>query len=165
MPEFQCIIEVHGNQHYVNSTFGSECKNIVYEIHNDTIKREEALKSREVKHYIELDCRNSNSEWIKKSILESDLPFILHITSSDINWDICDDYATSNITKAIWETYNSGETNITKLCDMFHLSKSSIRDKLNRGHQIGKCDYDGDIATKWQISVAEKMSLRICLKR
>lgn len=148
VPEASCIIEAHGKQHYVDTRFGNCDKNLSFEIYNDTIKRDLALQSGEIRHYIELDCRNSDSNWIKKSILESDLPFIFNITMSDIDWMACDEFAMSNLTKEIWTAYNSGITDINKLCKIFRLSKTSVRDKLSKGHKIGRCSYDSKLAAQ-----------------
>ena len=69
LPDYNIIIETHGEQHYKKSQFRrtiEEQKNI------DKDKKELALKNN-ISSYIEIDCRESSINWIRNSILNSDI--------------------------------------------------------------------------------------------
>lgn len=111
-----------------------------------------------------MNCEQSNLNWIKKSILESDIPNVFMLSSKDIDWNECDEFATSNITKLVCDKYSSGTTSINDLCEIFHLSKGSIREKLNSGAKLGWCSYSAKDAItsahrksgKWVIETMSK---------
>ena len=80
-----CIIEVNGKQHYEeNSDWGSlaETQN------NDNLKKYIAMVNG-IKNYICVDCRNSRIEWIKNSIMDSNLPKLFGFAVDDIDWLKC----------------------------------------------------------------------------
>lgn len=97
IPKINCIIENHGNQHYKDAftTFGA-----TYEVEkqNDNYK-ENLAKINGIKDYIIINCRHSNKDWIKNSIINSELPNLLNFSNKDINWDECDKFATSNFVR------------------------------------------------------------------
>lgn len=146
---YDCIIEVHGKQHYTNSDFSYlGGKTYLEEQRNDDHKKFMAIEYGNISNYIVLDCRKSDMQWIKRSVIQSDLLNILRVVPDTINWNECDEFAVSNLTKLICKTYKSGERNIKNLCKIFHLSYNSIREKLKHGSKLGWCDYDPNIATK-----------------
>lgn len=71
LPKYDWIVEVHGGQHYEDAW---NKKEVV--ISNDNKKRDLAIKH--VKNYIVLDARNSDKNILKKSILNSDLYYIIN---------------------------------------------------------------------------------------
>ena len=144
LPEYNCIIETHGKQHYLNSDFsGLGGRTYIEEQENDEYKRELALKNG-IREYVVIDCRNSNFNWIKNNILNSILPTILNFNKKDIDWDECHKLSLTNITKDICETYSNGETNIKKLAEMFGYSYNSILYKLKQGSELGWCNYNSE---------------------
>lgn len=144
LPEYNCIIETHGKQHYLNSDFsGLGGRTYIEEQGNDEYKRELALKNG-IREYVVIDCRNSNFNWIKNNILNSILPTILNFNKKDIDWDECHKLSLTNITKDICETYSNGETNIKKLAEMFGYSYNSILYKLKQGSELGWCNYNSE---------------------
>ncbi|EPB8173244.1 hypothetical protein ACRTAL_002422 [Clostridium perfringens] len=137
-----CIIETHGRQHYKENTF-KYCggRTLEQEQANDNLKRNMAL-SNGIKHYIELDCRESEMEYIKNSILNSELSELFDL--SNINWTGCAEFANKNIVKEVCDYWNDkGEDeNIKCLCKIFKLSKSTITNYLKKGTKLGWCNYD-----------------------
>lgn len=87
LPDYNCIIETHGKQHYENST-GSWTK-LKDQRKNDSIKKKVAIDNG-IKHYIVLDCRESEMNWIKNSIENSEIKNILNIDLTKIDWDKID---------------------------------------------------------------------------
>lgn len=79
------IIECHGIQHYSNVSYNS-FKNLEFQIKNDKEKEKLAL-SNGIEYYIQLDCRMSNFNYIKKSILNSKLKDLFNL--NDFDWEMC----------------------------------------------------------------------------
>ena len=150
IPEYACIIETHGSQHYdlIHSFQGFPGgKTTTEEQNNDLDKLLLASKSGEIKYYTILNCHKPEAEWIKKSLLHSNLFKILPISVDTIDWDKCSAFALKNITKAICEEYNKG-LSIKELCDVFKLSYNAIKGHLKKGASIKWCNYDPAQAVK-----------------
>ena len=143
IPTYNCIVEVHGKQHYSNSDFSYlGGRTYLEEKYNDEQKMFYAKEYGDISSYIVVDCRKSEPQWIKRSIIQSGLLDVLQVFQDSIDWDECDSFATNNLSKSICEKYESGEKDIKELCKIFHLSKSSIREKLKHGTNLGWCSYD-----------------------
>lgn len=100
------IIETNGNQHY--SKIWTITKHTLEEIQqNDANKYKLALENG-IDHYIVIDCRKSTLKWIKNSILNGSLLSVLNINESDIDWDKCHEFATSDFVRIAAELYNNG---------------------------------------------------------
>ena len=140
IPNLNCIIENHGFQHYKDgfTLFG---KTYEYEKQNDKYK-EEIARENGIQSYIIIDCRYSNEDWIKQSILNSDLPNILNFSEYDINWCECDKFATSNLVKIVSELWNNGMC-VEEIRDKMELSKNTIYNYLNKGAKFSMCNYTG----------------------
>lgn len=136
-----CIIETHGKQHYDISFKNIGGRTLEEEQLNDKCKKEVALKNG-IKRYIELDCRESNLEWIKNSILHSELANLFDL--NNIKWNKCAEFANKNIVKEVcnyWNNKKDGETTVG-VSKKFKLSKNTIQTYLKRGNKLGWCDYD-----------------------
>lgn len=148
IPTYNCIIETHGKQHYINGDFSYlSSRTYLEEQYNDYNKKFLAKESKEILNYIVIDCRKSEMNWIKHSVLESGLLEILQIIPETVDWDECNEFALSNLTKLICETYEKGES-INSLCKIFNLSYNSIKTKLKQGSKIGWCTYNPETAIK-----------------
>lgn len=148
IPQYNCIIETHGKQHYTSSDFSYlSGKTYIEEQYNDDIKMFYAKEYGEISNYIVIDCRKSETSWIKHSILESELFEILQIIPETVDWDECNKFAIDNLTKTICETYENGE-NIQSLCQIFNLSYNSVKSKLKQGSEMGWCTYNPNEAMK-----------------
>ncbi|MGU8679077.1 hypothetical protein ACV3Q3_13040 [Clostridium perfringens] len=141
IPKFNMIIEAHGEQHYEKAFKNLDSRNLKEEQKNDKYKKETALANG-IKHYIELDCRESNLEWIKNSILNSELAKLFDL--SKVDWQQCAEFANKNIVKEVcdyWNNRKDGETT-TDLGNIFNLNRGSIVNYLKKGNKLGWCDYD-----------------------
>lgn len=148
VPKFNLIIETHGKQHYMKAFMYKESRTLEEEKQNDLLKEKLAKDSGIINHYVVLDCRNGNKEWVMQSILDSILKKIFNNIIDDIDWDLCDKLAVSSDTKRICEAYENGEKDIKKLCKLFHLSKYSLRERLKFGAKYGWCQYNPAVAIK-----------------
>ena len=137
------IIEVHGGQHYKYQGRGRSIKE---EKENDEFKYNLAIQNGiKPENYIVLDCRKSELEWIKNSILNSKLNEIFDL--NNIDWKECEKYALEGLTKQIceyWEEQKKVNKNVTIqiLIDKFKLSRKTILKHLKKGIKMGWCEYD-----------------------
>ena len=139
------LIENHGMQHYEQTNRkGKRVRTLQEEQENDKCKNKLALKNGFT--YIELDCRKSDLEYIKNSILNSELSKIVDL--SKIDWIKCEEYALSNKVKQVcdyWrehnEVNNEGLTT-TDIRKVFNLNATTIVNYLKKGIKLGWCNYD-----------------------
>ncbi|WP_283695656.1 zinc-ribbon domain-containing protein [Clostridium perfringens] len=146
--DLKYIIETHGKQHYNGGFSKLGGRTLKEEQQNDKLKKEMALQNG-IQHYIELDCRNSNLEWIKSSILKSELNELFDL--SNINWTSCAEFANKNIVKEVckyWNNKREDET-MVDLGKIFNLNRNTIRRYLIKGNKLGWCEYSSkEIITK-----------------
>ena len=136
--DLSLIIETHGEQHYDNSKQWG--KNIIDQEANDQYKMELA-SSNGVKNYIVLDCRESDADFIKSSILDSELSNLFDL--SLIDWQKCaSDSCKSNIVMAC-DLWNGGIRSTKEISEIMSLTRTTIITYLNKGAKYGICDYDG----------------------
>jgi len=138
--KYNLIIETHGIQHYEeNSHFKN--RTLLEEQENDRYKRNLAITNG-IKNYIVLDCRYSKCDWIKNSIINSELFKICNINYEDINWEYIDLESRSSLVYKTCELYNKGflKSDILKKLD---ISESTYCNYLNIGAKNNLCDYSG----------------------
>lgn len=133
------IIETHGKQHYIEdkfSNFGG--RSLKEEQANDKYKKELALNNG-IKYYVQLDCRNSNCEYIKNSILNSILFDVLDL--SFIDWDSCEIYASNSLAIKVAELWNLGyDTN--GICHNLGMGQTFVLKHLNNMTKLGLCNFN-----------------------
>ena len=132
------IIETNGRQHYEENGL-QKLGNYTLEEQqeNDYIKRQLAL-SNNVNFYIELDCRKSEREWVKNSILNSKLPEILSFKENDIKWEECEKFTmTSLVRKACEIKMEHPEYSNKRIGELINRSIPTVISYLKRGKLIG----------------------------
>lgn len=163
------LIEVHGRQHF---QYGFDCfggRTSDEEHQNDVLKHDLAINNGILDdHYVVLDCRESRSNWVKKAIMDSNLPIILHLEESDIDWDRCQVAATSNLVKRVCDLWNSGVKNLKEISRQVGVSHSSVCNYVKKGDELGLIDYTSSMIKPvvcvdngyvfWCSSVCEKLS-------
>lgn len=151
------IIEVQGMQHYEAGANYINTWSQRDERLNDIQKRENAIKNG-ISHYVELDCRKSNKDWMQSAILNSKLPKIFLFSNEDVDWDKCDLDSRSNIEQLVCETYQSNvDITMQQLSDMFGVKRNTIYLYLKHGTSMNVCDYD---AMSLREKLNEKKHLR-----
>lgn len=141
------IIETHGEQHYSDRRSKKGYKNFrsfEEEKQNDKYKKELAIANG-VKHYIELDCRKSDFDYIKQSILNSKLSDIFDL--SDINWQLCDNYNQETFNKVL-ELWNSGFDTANAIGEKLGMKSTTIGKYLKSAKLLGLCNYDSVLESK-----------------
>ena len=134
------LIETNGEQHFKECFFHihKNSKTLVEEQENDKLKMELAISNGILpQNYIQLDCRYSNMDYIKTSIMHSNLPELLDFTENDINWEECNRIATSSRVYEACELWNSGNHVINSIATVMKLSGNTIRNYLRRGFELG----------------------------
>jgi ribosomal protein S27E len=139
IPELNCIIETHGEQHYKESKGNWGSLQEIQE--NDKLKYKLALDNR-IKYYIVLNCCKSNLDWIKNNIMQSELPMLLNFKKEDINWLMCYEYSCGSLIKKTCDLWNEGLTNTKEIGDKLNFTRSTAINYLKKGVELGWCDYD-----------------------
>jgi len=162
--QFNCIIETHGLYHYEGGferikNAKNHIKSLKEVQENDDVK-EILAKENNIKNYIVLDCRYSTLDWIKNSIMNSELPKLLNFKEEDIDWNKCDILSCSSNIKIACEHWNNGIKNTYKIANLMKLDKSTIIRYLKKGVELEWCDYDPKIAS---LNKKYKYTKVICL--
>lgn len=154
LPNYNIIIETHGEQHYEEIGWGKPLKE---QRENDKIKKDLAL-SNGIEKYIIIDCRKSEINWIKNAILGSELLGVFNL--SKIDWLKCEQFAFKNIIKEVCDYWNNKyecETARTiannNIWGIKH--KQTIIKYLKKGTKHGWCNYDPEL--EWEKFSKKKM--------
>lgn len=136
------IIETHGIQHYEHgfSCIGSKRRprTLEEEIANDLYKKNLAI-SNGIKNYIELDCRYSDFDYIKKSILNSRLSELFDLSS--IDWSECQKSTTTSNIILCANLWNDGIKNTADISKITKLNICTVISCLKKAKESGLCDY------------------------
>lgn len=141
------IIEAHGRQHYEHG-FDLTCggRSVEEEQENDLLKYNLAIQNGVCEsRYIVLDCRESNCDFIKQSILTSNLPALLHFNEYDIDWERCHQFATSNLVQEACRMWLSGVTALKDIANKLGISTSTASNYLYQGDKLGLIIYESKI--------------------
>lgn len=139
IPSISTIIEIHGMQHYQEST-GNRAKSIRDEQENDRLKRQLALENG-IEHYIEIDARHSEFDYIKSNIIADEtlnklLDFNL-VDWKNFKFPSVKKYMIDKINKE----WNNGIKDIPELSERLDICKSTITKYLKIGGNMGLSDY------------------------
>jgi hypothetical protein len=150
VPSLDAIIEVNGLIHYkptmLASTYRNGKKINKYEelenrIKNDKEKYEMANKNK-IKHCIIIDAKNSNPDYIKQSVLKTELAEFFDL--SNIDWFKCHEFACTSLVKQASYMWNDNMS-IEKIAYELNLSNCTISNYLRTGNDLGYCIYDKHI--------------------
>ena len=131
------IVENHGIQHYEYIGRG---RTLDEEQKNDK-EKEILAKNNNIYKYIVLDCRKSDVEWIKRSIMNSELPILYGFTENDIDWSKADEYATKNLIRKMCAEWQNG-LSIKDASNKYGVAIATIQSWLRKGYKFGWCTYD-----------------------
>lgn len=141
IPNLGKLIETHGGQHYKKKTSWNKYngRTLAEEQENDRLKEELATKNG--LKYIAIDCRESDIDFIKESMIKM---LGYSIDFSIINWEEIDKEAQSSLVWKVCEYWKNkkDEETTTDLAKYFSLSKPTIISYLKRGNKYGWCFYD-----------------------
>ena len=104
---------------------------------NDLLKQQLA-EHHNVK-YIVLDCRYSLPEYIKQSIMSSELPEILSFTETNIDWNKATEYANGSLFIEVVKLSNSGLKN-KEIAEALRIKYNAVSKYLTKARKLGMCD-------------------------
>lgn len=130
------IVEMDGGLGHGNYQFGSTNKDIEG-LKIDRIK-DDLATSHNIK-VIRIDCLKSESDYISNNILNSELSEIFDL--SNIDWNLCNEYATKNIVKEVCNYYNQSTLSARKVAEKLKIGHPTVIRYLYRGNELGWCNY------------------------
>lgn len=139
------IIETHGNGHYEETKWGKSkinARNLDDEIENDKCKKQLAIQNGiKEENYIVINCKYSELEWIKNSIINSKLNDIFNL--SNIDWLKCNSFACKSIILEVCKIKNENP-NLTSIdiSKIVKMDRKTINKYLKIGNDLGLCKYD-----------------------
>ena len=146
LPEHSVIVEIHGMQHY--SEEGRQGRRTLEEEQeNDRVKEAMAIEYG-IRHYVVIDARYSELEWIKNNVLNSKIPKILNFQEEDIDWIEAESYGSTSLVREVCDYWNSHTTTPTEMQEVFSIKRNTIRNYLKRGAKLGLCSYSVEEASK-----------------
>lgn len=77
--------------------------------------------------------------YIKNSIMSSNLPKLLNFTEDQIDWDKCNKFATSSRVYEACNYWNSGIKSYKEISSIMKMHNSTIRRYIKRGKELGIC--------------------------
>ena len=140
LEQYSLIIENHGEQHYKKS-YGKIFRTFEEQITIDNLKRDMALENGII-HYVEIDCRKSDADWIKQSIMDSDLPHILSFTERDIDWTLCDQMSRQSLVVKACDLWQRRHKGVVEIAQELHVCRLTAISYLKQGASLRLCDYD-----------------------
>lgn len=137
--DLNIIIETHGRQHYDKGFERIGGRTVEEEQANDKLKYKLAMENG-VDKYIVIDCRYSEMEYIKNSIMNSELTDLFDL--STISWNQCEHDALKSLVIEACELWNSDIGSTVKIGSILNISEETVRNYLKKGTKIGLCDYE-----------------------
>lgn len=144
------ILEMDGAFHFEEKAYSK--LSLDERIQIDNIKTEMAAKQGII--VIRIDCRISNFDYIKTSILNSELNQLFDLCSVD--WDLCDKISCNSLVKTACDLYMSGIYSTTTIGKMLCVSSKAVLEYLKRGVRIGWCNYTTEDAVRRRIKNIQK---------
>ena len=141
LPNLNIVIEADGGLgHEYGKVHGKSNKTLEEYINVDKWKEEQNLKHG-IKT-IRIDCFESNTEYIKNNILNSELTD--YIDFSSVDWNKCNEYAIKSIVKEVCDWWNnkSEEESTLDCSKYFKLNRTTVINYLKKGTEIGWCNYN-----------------------
>ena len=141
IPKLNMIIETHGLQHYEDSFTrysGRDARTAEEERQNDKYKKDLALFNG-IEHYIQLDCKVSDCDYIKNSIENSKLVELFDL--SVVDWDKCLQATFNSNVVLCANLWNDGMKSTRDIANFTGIDISSVIPYLKKAAKIGLCDY------------------------
>lgn len=136
------LLEIHGEQHYRYTGRG---RTLDEEQENDKLK-EQLAKENGINHYIVIDARESNMNWIKNSVINSDLNTLFNL--SNVDWINIEKNSVNSFIKIVCNLWSSGLRSSTLISENVNLGKHTVVKYLKKGEKLGWCDYNADEVMK-----------------
>lgn len=139
IPSLKLIIETHGAQHYGDMSRHPKWKTYEEEHENDLLKFDLSVING-IEHYVVLDCRKSELDWIKNSIENSQLPTLLHFNSNDVNWKKCEEKSLNSYLYEAWAMWNDG-LSVSEIAGVLKLDPTTIYKYIKQAKNLNITTY------------------------
>lgn len=134
------ICENHGGFHYFENNYKTSKISLEEQQEIDKFKQEIALKNG-ITYYVQLDCRYSDKDWIRKSIENSILADLFDLSKVDFNE--CNLFATKNLAKTVCDyRHDNPEVLDIDIAKHFNIGINATRTYLLKGDKLGWCKYN-----------------------
>lgn len=130
------IMEINGMQHYEENNLTK--RTLQEEQENDKLK-EKLAKENGIVNYITIDARYSELEYIKQSILNSQMAKMFDL--DNINWNSCFQKALKSRVVLAAKMWESGLFTY-QIAQNLNISTTTIQSYLKKANDIGLCIYD-----------------------
>jgi hypothetical protein len=135
-----CIIETHGNQHYEDGTFKHLGGRSLEEEQKNDLLKENIARKYGINNYIVINCSESDINFIKNNILQSELPNMINL--NNVNWMKCNEYACNSLVKTVCEMWNKTEMTAKEIGIELNIDSTTVRRYLIQGSNLHWCTYD-----------------------
>lgn len=137
IPSLNIIIETHGEQHSIRPMGYSDCRTLSEEIENDKIK--EMIANRYgINKYIAIDCKDSDLNYIKNNILNSELSEIYNL--KDVDWRALHIKSIKPLVKIVAELWEIGYVDVPSISSMMNMSKDTVKRYIKQARSVGWCN-------------------------
>ena len=163
LSDYNCIIETHGGQHYGKKGFSTYGGKTPKEEQENDILKENLAKENGITNYISINSSESNLEYIKNSIINSQMSTIFNLT--DFDWKLCHINSLKSFVKESCYLWNSGLTSTIEIGNELKLSCDSIKKYLLQGSSLGWCNYNTEYGKKLSTLKIKKLLSKqvVCL--
>lgn len=138
LDEKEYIVEMDGIWHISNNKINGRTKEESQLIDNEKDKLAKKYNIR----VIRIDCRYSELEFIKNSIIQSELSKLLNFKEEDIDWLKCHEYACNSLVKVVCEMWNNDIKNTKDIAYKLKINRVTVIRYLHHGTKINICNYD-----------------------
>ncbi|MGG2096023.1 NUMOD1 domain-containing DNA-binding protein [Bacillus sp. S13(2024)] len=144
IPDFNCLIETHGEQHYIRS-FSKAKRSLEEEKENDAIK-EDLAKNNGINKYIVLNCSKSYPGYMKDVILKSELSKMFNM--ENIDWGKCEKLSSKSLVIEVCKLWREGLKDTKLIAERLKLGRNTVVRYLKSGKTFGWCDYNSQLELK-----------------
>lgn len=137
--DLNVIIETHGIQHYKENTYHKISKRTFGEEQENDKEKKSLANLNGINEYYQIDCSESDLEYIKANIMKSPLNKLFDLTN--IDWIECLKFASSTIVKDVSDLWNKGYK-VKEIKKELKLSQFTVTRYLKQGKILGWCTYD-----------------------
>lgn len=142
IPKLNIILEIHGIQHY-EKRFKNRKRSFKEEYQNDIFKKQVAIKNG-ITNYIIIDAKFSSHDYIKNSILSSQLSQIYDLNK--INWELCEINSLKSLIIEACNLWDNGINDVSEISNKLSVCDATVRTYLKKGAKIGLCNYNPETA-------------------
>ena len=137
LPTYNIICETHGSQHYTGKY---SCSKLTLEEQQTIDHKKIELANQNGVDVIEIDCRISDKDYIKTSILNSELLNLFDI--SRVDWNKCASNAVSSLLTIVCKQWNGNYGKVNDIAKENHIHPYTLLKYLKEGSELELCNFN-----------------------